>query len=210
MRPLGISMEETLGVAAPSKARIVNMLSPVPPFFGSTLKPIKLITCPETIRAAPGGYGAFKIGGNYAPTIKYSELAIKKGYNQVMWMYENRIQEVGTSNLFFYILNKDGEKELITPELDGTILPGTTRDSILELVKSYKECKITERRIMIEEIIEAIEENRVIEAFSAGTAVICVPISVINHQGKDYQIPVNPKHNAGDLTFKIYNHISDI
>jgi len=119
--------------------------------------------------------------------------------------------EVGTSNIFFFILNEKGEKELITPELEsGLILPGVVRDSIIRLTKEWKEFKVTERKIHINEIITAIKEKRLLEAFGAGTAVIVGPISGFNYKGVDYDVPINPKLNAGELAKKILDSIYKI
>jgi len=116
-------------------------------------------------------------------------------------------------NCFVYWINEKGEKELATPPLDGTILPGVTRDSILSLARSWGEFKVTERKIKMGEVISARNENRLLEMFGAGTACIVSPIKKISFQGKDIDIPLdplNPKNQAGPLTKRFADTIMDI
>jgi branched-chain amino acid aminotransferase len=103
------------------------------------------------------------LGGNYAPTILPQSKANAQGFQQIMWLFggDDAITEVGTMNLFVYWKNEKGEKELVTPPLDGTILPGVTRDSILQLVRSWKECQVVERKVTMKDIVKASEEKRV-------------------------------------------------
>lgn len=132
-----------------------------------------------------------------------------------MWLFgeDSEISEVGTSNIFFFWINENGEKELITPPLDGTILPGVTRQSVLDLAREWNEFKVTERPIKMREFIKAVEEGRVIECFGSGTAVIVSPVEGFHYKGKDYLIPLdpsNPKAGAGKLTARMLNAIQDI
>ncbi|EAS05142.1 branched-chain-amino-acid aminotransferase (macronuclear) [Tetrahymena thermophila SB210] len=211
IRPTVIAWEDKLGVRPADKAKLFVVFSPVGPYYPSGFKPIKLFTETKRIRAAPGGTGNMKVGGNYAPTIPISQNAEQKGFQQVLWLWQDSILEVGTSNIFFFWVNEQGEKELVTPYLDeGTILPGVMRDSILSLTRKWKEFKVTERRITIDEVVKAAKEGRLIEAFGAGTAVIVCPIEEFNYQGVTYKVPINPKKQAGDLTYKISETIQNI
>ena len=122
------------------------------------------------------------------------------------------------------ITNKDGTKELLTPELDGLILPGVTRDCLLvslrlkqKLAKKKKGLKITERKIMMDEIIEGLEKGKVLhylsqisEVFGAGTAVIVSPVKGIGYKGKHYNVPFNEKLQAGELAYELFNEMLDI
>ncbi|KRW99959.1 Aminotransferase, class IV [Pseudocohnilembus persalinus] len=211
LRPTAISMEDSLGVKIPNKARLFCVVSPVGPYYPEGFKPIKLYCDPKRFRAAPFGTGNMKIGGNYGPTIPLSTEAAEKGYQQVLWLWKDEVCEVGTSNIFFYWINENGEKELVTPSLEsGYILPGVTRDSILDITRSWGRFKVSERIIKMQEVIKAIKEGRLIEAFGAGTAVIVCPIELFHYQGKDYNVPIDPQIRAGRLTKELLEFIQDI
>ncbi|ETO17755.1 branched-chain amino acid aminotransferase [Reticulomyxa filosa] len=120
---------------------------------------------------------------------------------------------VGTMNQFFFWINEKKEKELITCPLDGTILPGVTRDSILQIARKWNEFKVTERHFTMPEVVRALNEGRLLESFGVGTAAIISPVFLINYKGKDYKIPLdsqNPKENAGPLAKKLFKAITDI
>ena len=139
----------------------------------------------------------------------------EKGYQQILWLFgpKHMITEVGTMNFFMFWINDKGEKELITPPLDGTILPGVTRDSILQLTKEWNQFKVSEKPIAMAEVIKALKENRIIEMFGAGTAAIVSPIKCIHFDGVDYKIPLDPKNpdsQAGPLTKKLADTITGI
>jgi len=116
-------------------------------------------------------------------------------------------------NQFFFWVNQQGQKELITAPLDGTILPGVTRDSILALARSWKEFQVTERPYSIHEVVKAVKEGRLIEAFGAGTAAIVSPVNAFYFDGQDYPVPLdksNPKAKSGPLTQRLMDTILDI
>jgi branched-chain amino acid aminotransferase len=120
---------------------------------------------------------------------------------------------VGTMNLFVFWKNAQGETELVTPPLDGTILPGVTRQSILELAREWNEFKVAERPVTMPEVTKAIQEGRLIEMFGSGTAAIVSPIKKINYKGEDYKIPLDPKDKdaqAGPLTKRFADTIMGI
>ena len=127
----------------------------------------------------------------------------------MLWLWEDKILEVGTSNIFFFWRNEQGEDEVITPKADDTILHGVTRDSAIGLLKN-KNIQVTERDIYIKDVIQAIEEGRMYEAFSTGTAVTVGPIDLIGFQGNNYTVPINKDLNAGPLTYDLYNELMDI
>jgi len=165
-------------------------------------KRIKLFAETKFIRAAQGGTGAAKAAGNYAAAIKPSEIAKAKGYDQVLWLDAHEfsyIQEAGTMNLFFKI-----NGEFITPSLDGAILSGITRMSVIELLKS-KVIKITERPITIEEIIEASNNGTLEEAFGTGTAVGIAMIEEIRF--KEITIRLPDENPFGQMVFDKINGV---
>jgi branched-chain amino acid aminotransferase len=125
------------------------------------------------------------IVSNYGPTLQYYTDVQKKGYQHILWLYNEKVTEVGVMNFFVHWVNEKGEKELVTCPLDGLILPGVTRDSIIELAKEWG-IKVTERHYTINEVTKAISEGRLLEAFGTGTAAIICPIKNISYKGKVY------------------------
>ena len=170
IRPTAVSTHPYLGVCAAESSKIFVILSPVGPYYPEGFAPVKLFADNSNVRAWPGGIGYTKSGGNYAPSIGPQTDAAAKGYSQVLWLFgdDDQVTEVGTMNMFTLWINEDGEKELITAPLDdGTILPGVTRDSILELTRGWGEFKVTERNFNMAELTKALDEGRVIESFAA-------------------------------------------
>jgi branched-chain amino acid aminotransferase len=139
----------------------------------------------------------------------------KDGYQQILWLFgpDYNVTEVGTMNFFMLWKNKEGKTELLTPPLDGTILPGVTRDSILSLSREWKEFEVKESPVTMNEIIQASRENRIVEMFGAGTAAIVSPIKKIHFEGEDFYIPLDPSKpdsQAGPLTKRIADTIMGI
>jgi len=215
IRPTIIGTQPTLGVAPASSAKFFIITSPVGPYYPGGWKPVKLLASDTYVRAWPGGTGQSKLGANYAIGILPQVEAAKQGYSQILWLFENKqrkfeIKEAGTMNIFIYWKNKKGEKELVTPRLDGTILPGVTRDSILQLTREYKEFKVSEIDVTMDELIEALNEKRIFEAFGAGTAAVVSPIKAIHFQGIDHAIPIDPSLGIGLLAKRVADHIMAI
>lgn len=215
LRPTMISTHQYIGVQAPKKAKLFTICSPVGPYYPTGFAPVKLLADPRYVRAWPGGVGDIKCGGNYAMSIKAGQEAMAKGYAQMLWLYgaDHEVTEVGTMNQFWFWINKQGEKELITAPLDGTILPGVTRDSIIQMCREKGEFKVTERTYTINELCEAVNENRIIEAFGAGTAAIVSPVEGFHYDEADYPIPLDPLKPellCGALTHWIAETLMDI
>lgn len=165
LRPFMYADEPFIGMRAATSFKFIIIASPAGPFFS---KPIKLWAERNYIRAATGGTGEAKAAGNYAAAIRPTEIAKSKGYDQVLWLDAHEhtyIQEVGTMNIFFKI-----NGQFITPNLDGAVLHGITRKSVIDLLK-HKGFTVTERPITIHEIQEAAQQGTLEEAFGTGTAV---------------------------------------
>ena len=199
LRPFMYADEFFIGMRAATHYKFIIIASPSGPYFS---KPIKLFAETKYIRAVKGGTGEAKAAGNYAAAIKPSETAKAKGYDQVLWLDAhdfNYIQEAGTMNLFFII-----GREIITPSLDGSILSGITRMSVIELLQD-KCYKVTERPITIEEIIEASNSGTLEEAFGTGTAVGIAMIKEIRF--KETTIHVSDENPVGQMVLDTLNGI---
>jgi branched-chain amino acid aminotransferase len=212
LRPTMIGTQETLGVGASNRALLFVICSPVGPYYRTGFNAVSLNADTENVRAWPGGTGNYKIGSNYAPTVKIQLDAAKRGHQQNLWLFgeDHQLTEVGTMNCFVLLKNKQGEVELVTPELDGCILPGVTRDSILDLARSWNEFKVSERKITMGEVKQAVKEGRMLEMFGSGTACIVSPIKRIHYMGEDLMIPLDPKDptsQAGPITRRLNDEL---
>ncbi|XP_065364099.1 branched-chain-amino-acid aminotransferase, cytosolic [Calliphora vicina] len=192
IRPTLIGIDPTLGVASSDSALLYSILSPVGCYFKSDdTGAVSLLADPSYTRAWPGGVGNRKMGSNYAPTINVQKEAAAKGLQQVLWLYgeDHQLTEVGTMNIFMFYINDQGEKELITPPLNGLILPGITRDSILTLARQWGKFKVAERSFTMPQIGELLNQGRLLELFGTGTACVVSPINRINYMGQNLYIP---------------------
>jgi len=216
IRPTLIGTQPSLGVAISNFAKLFIVLSPVGPYFPTGWKPTKLIADDRFVRSAPGGTGENKVGANYAGGMLPMSLGSKQGFSQVLWLYgtEKYITEAGTMNFFLFWINEKGEKELLTPSLeDHLILPGVTRDSIIQLTREWNEFKVTEGHLTMYQLIKALEEDRVIEAFGAGTAAVVSPVELIEFHGVGYKIPIRkgvPGASIGVLAERLAASIFEI
>merc|ERR1712137_257850 len=214
LRPTMIATQGALGVQASNQAKWYVISCPVGPYYKSGFKPVKLLADDKNVRAWPGGVGQYKVGGNYAPGIVIQKNALEKGYAQILWLFgpDQVITEVGTMNMFVYWKNRQGETELVTAPLDGTILPGVTRASVIDLARDWG-IKVDQRAMPIAELLDALKENRVLECFGAGTACVIAPINGVNYKGTDYDIPLDandPDAAAGPFAKKLSDHILSI
>jgi branched-chain amino acid aminotransferase len=201
LRPTGISMENRLGVHPPTDSKLFIIMSPTGPYFSKGFSPLRLFVEEEGARSWPGGPGSKKLGANYGPTMFYQQRAVQKKFDQILWLSERKyISEAGTMNFFIYWTNKKGVKEVVTPKLDGTLLPGITRLSIIEMLKADN-VKVTEKLIKMTEFVEASKENRVHDCFTTGTACVTHQVRSFNYQGVEYTIPEGKL--AGDLKTKL-------
>lgn len=204
IRPFIFATDSFLGVRVSKNYRFMIILSPVGAYYKEGLNPVRLITSGEYVRAVKGGLGAAKTPANYAASLLPAEVAKKKGYTQVLWLdgvEHQYIEEVGTMNICFVIDN-----ELVTPPLDGSILGGVTRDSVLCLARDWS-MTVKERKITISEVIEAGKSGKLQEVFGTGTAAVISPVGEIMH-GEERLI-VN-RGKIGALSQKLYDELTGI
>ncbi len=204
IRPFIISTEPHLGVKPSSTYKFIIILSPVGAYYPEGINPVKIYVESNYVRAVKGGIGYAKTPGNYAASLKAQMDAKKKGYTQVLWLdgvEKKYIEEVGTMNVFFVI----GD-EIVTPALNGSILAGITRDSSIELLKSWG-YKVSERKLGIQEIYDAHANGTLKEAFGTGTAAVISPICELNWDDKKIEITGG---KIGEISQKIYDAITGI
>eukprot|EP00546_Thalassionema_frauenfeldii_P009871 CAMPEP_0178920374 /NCGR_PEP_ID=MMETSP0786-20121207/14970_1 /TAXON_ID=186022 /ORGANISM="Thalassionema frauenfeldii, Strain CCMP 1798" /LENGTH=266 /DNA_ID=CAMNT_0020594435 /DNA_START=33 /DNA_END=834 /DNA_ORIENTATION=+ len=206
IRPTVIATHPYLGLAAPTQLLLYIITSPVGPYYPTGFKPIALWASNKFLRAWPGGTGGTKL-----VALKPQAYAVEKGYSQVLWLFNDEVTEVGSMNVFFVMKDeKNGVETLVTPPLDrGDILPGVTRDSILQLARTRTSLRVEERFPTISELIDASKEGRLVEAFGAGTAAVVTPIEKIHFEGKDININATGKWTQkfwDDLTRIQYGH----
>jgi len=204
IRPTMIATEPALGVHPASEYLFFIVVGPVGAYYPQGFSPTKIFVSEEYVRAAAGGTGFTKAAGNYAASLYASRIATNMGYTQVLWLdakEKKYVEEVGTSNIFFLI----GD-ELITPALTGTILPGVTRHSVIQLARHFG-VKVAERQLSIDEIIAASQKGTLKEVFASGTAAIVSPVGQIYFRGKEHLINGG---KTGPLAEKLYNEILQI
>ena len=204
IRPTIIASDPFLGVRASFTYKFFIILSAVGAYYAEGLNPVKIWVSKDHVRAVRGGVGEFKTAGNYAASLIASEKAQKEGYAQVLWLdalERKYIEEVGAMNIFFLI----GD-ELVTPDLNGSILPGITRYSVISLAEKWG-MKLSERRISIDEVLDAHASGKLLEVFGAGTAAVISPVGEIRYGDKVISIGDG---TPGDMAMKFYNALTDI
>ena len=204
IRPFIIATDPFLGVRPSDTYKFIVILSPVGAYYKEGMNPVKIYVESKYVRAVKGGLGFAKTVANYASSLKAQVEAKHSGYTQVLWLdgiEKKYIEEVGTMNVFFKI---DGE--VITPSLEGSILPGITRMSTIELLEKSG-IKVTERRISIQELYDAHAAGKLDEAFGTGTAAVISPIGEFNWDGN--VITVNGG-KIGPVAQQVYDTITGI
>lgn len=199
IRPFVFATQENLGVKISNSYKFMIIMSPVGSYFKAALEPTSILVEPVYVRAVKGGTGEAKTGGNYASSLKAQAEAAAKGCSQVLWLdgrEHKYIEEVGAMNVFFVI----GD-EVITPELNGSILRGITRKSVVELLKKNN-YRITERRVSIQEIYDAYAAGNLKEVFGTGTAAIISPVGFLKWEDKEMVINEN---KSGPVAEFLYN-----
>lgn len=204
LRPTMVATEAALGLRPSDEYLFFIIMSPVGAYYAEGFNPTRIYVEDTYVRAVPGGVGEAKTAGNYAASVKALTEAQRKGYTQVLWLdaLEHKyIEEVGTSNIFFVI-----NDELVTPPLGGTILAGITRDSVLQLARDWG-VEVSERRITIDEIIEAAKDGSLREAFGSGTAAVISPVGEFCYKGEC--ITVN-EGKTGALSRRLFDGIQEL
>ncbi len=204
LRPFMFGNDETLGLHSIKNARYVIIASPVGSYYKEGINPVRIMIEDEDVRAVRGGTGYAKCGGNYAASTRAGERAEKKGYSQVLWLdgvERKYIEEVGAMNVMFKI----GD-EIVTPKLTGSILPGITRKSCIEVLKNQG-YTVNERLLSLEELEKAMEDGTLEEAWGCGTAAVVSPIGELCY--KDKKCVIN-NGKIGKVTQELYDTLTGI
>ncbi|OIK08908.1 branched-chain amino acid aminotransferase [Bacillus sp. MUM 13] len=204
IRPFVISTEPYLGVAPSDSYKFIIIMSPVGSYYKEGIHPVKIAVETEFTRAVSGGTGEAKTGGNYASSLKAQEVSARMGYSQVLWLdgvEKKYVEEVGSMNVFFKI-----NGEIITPELNGSILQGVTRTSIIELLNHWN-IPVAERKISMAEIRDAYHEGKLEEAFGTGTAAVISPIG--EFLWNEEKMVIN-NGETGEISKKLYDSLTGI
>ena len=204
IRPFVIATDPFLGVRPSHTYKFIIILSPVGAYYESGLDPVKIWIEDEYVRAVKGGIGEAKTGGNYVASLASQVKAHDEGYAQVLWLdgvHRKYIEEVGAMNIFFKI-----NGTVVTPALNGSILPGVTRDSAIQLCKMWG-IPVEERQISVDEGIKTAESGEMEECFGTGTAAVVSPVGELRFENE--KMPISNNH-IGELTQRIYDTITGI
>lgn len=204
LRPFMFGCDEQLGLHSLHNAMFVIIASPVGSYYAAGINPVKIMIETEDVRAVKGGTGYTKCGGNYAASNRAGAKAEQSGYSQVLWLdgvHRKYIEEVGAMNVMFRI----GD-EIVTPDLSGSILPGITRKSCLEVLRN-EGYNVSERRIAVDELVEAMENGTLKEAWGCGTAAVVSPIGELSYNGKKYTVN---NFEIGEVTQHLYDTLTGI
>lgn len=214
LRPFMISREIGLGVHPASSYTYFVIASPAGAYFSGGINPVSVWLSTDYTRAAPGGTGAAKFAGNYAASLAAQASAQKEGCDQVVWLDATEhkyIEEMGGMNLAFVFGSEDGEQgssgvTLVTPELSGSLLPGVTRLSLLELARDLG-YNVEERRISTDEWKEAAKSGAMTEAFACGTAAVVTPVGTVKDKSGEFQVNGG---QTGPVTMRLREQLTGI
>jgi len=204
IRPFIYGVDPFLGVKPAKEFKFILLLSPVAAYYPEGFKPVKILVTDEYVRAVRKGLGDCKTPANYAASLMAGQTAIKKGFTQVLWLdgvEQKYIEEVGTMNIFINLKN-----EIVTPKLNGSILPGITRRSVIEILKEWN-MNIVERNISINEVVDAYDNGELVGVFGTGTAAIISPVGWLTF--KDKQMTLNDGQ-PGELDKKLFEELTSI
>lgn len=204
IRPFIFATDRCIGVHSSKNYIFSIIMCPVGSYYPEGISPTKILIEQEDVRAVKGGTGVAKTGGNYAASLRAGERAERMGYSQVLWLdgvERKYIEEVGAMNVFFVI---DGQ--VVTPELSGSILEGITRDSSIKLLESWG-IPVAQRRISVDELLDAAESGRLQEAFGTGTAAVISPIGEIRYNDTPHIIN---NGEIGELSQRLYDELTGL
>ncbi|MDF9825437.1 branched-chain amino acid aminotransferase [Breznakia sp. PF5-3] len=204
IRPFCFASEAGVGVHPARAYKFIIILSPVGAYYPEGVNPVKIYVEDEYVRAVAGGTGFAKCGGNYAASIAAQVKAEKLGYTQVLWLdgvHRKYVEEVGTMNVMFLI-----DDEIVTAPLEGSVLPGVTRDSCIQILKDWG-YRVKEINLAIEDLMEYAQNGRLKEAFGTGTAAVISPIGELNYKGNAQIIN---DFKTGGLTQRLYDELTGI
>ena len=204
IRPFMLATEASLGVHMANAYKFIVICCPVGAYYKEGVNPVRILVEDEYVRAVKGGTGFTKCGGNYAASIAGQVKAEKMGCSQVLWLdgvNRKYVEEVGTMNIMFKIDN-----EIYTAPIEGTVLPGVTRDSIIHILRDWG-YKVNETHLSIDDLMKAGHEGRLEEAFGTGTAAVISPVGEFIY--RDDKVEVNG-FKTGELTQKLYNYLTGI
>ena len=204
LRPFMFGNDESLGVHTVKHATYMIIASPSGSYYKEGINPVKIMIEDQDVRTVKGGTGYVKCGGNYAASNRAGERANQKGYSQVLWLdgiERKYIEEVGAMNVMFKI-----NGEIVTPELTGSILPGITRKSCIEVLRKIG-YKVSERLISVDELLAAMKNGTLEEAWGCGTAAVVSPIGKLMYQDVEYVIN---DEKIGEVTQKLYDILTGI
>jgi branched-chain amino acid aminotransferase len=208
LRPFTIATEPGLGVRPAKEYRYLVIGSPAGAYFKGGIKPVSVWLSTEYVRACPGGTGAAKFGGNYAASLVAQAQATDNDCDQVVWLdaAERRfVEEMGGMNLFF-VFGSGGSARLVTPELSGSILPGVTRDSLLQLATDAG-FAVEERKIDVDEWQKKAAAGEITEVFACGTAAVITPVAHVKHAEGEFTIADGA---AGEITMALRDTLTGI
>lgn len=204
IRPFIFAADPFLGVHPAKKLYYIVILAPSGAYYPGGLAPVRIYVENNYVRAVRGGMGYTKTGGNYAASLKAQDEAEKQNYSQVLWLdgiHHKYIEEVGAMNVFFVF-----DDEIVTPELDGATLPGVTRASCIELLRS-KGYKVSERLLSVDEVIEKYEHGKFKEMFGSGTAAVISPVGELKYG--DTVMKINDGE-IGEVSQMLYDTLTGI
>ena len=204
IRPTMIATEAGLGVRPSAEVLFFIITGPVGAYYARGFDPVRILVEEKYVRAARGGTGEAKTGGNYAASLLAAKNAKAQGFDQVLWLDAERrrfVEEVGTMNIFFVLRG-----ELVTPPLSGSILPGVTRDSVLTLAREWK-IPVAERPVEIDEVLSGAADGTLSEAFGSGTAAVISPVGSFACRGQEVKVNGG---RTGELSLRLYREITGI
>ncbi len=204
IRPVAFASDPIIAAKASTEYTFMIICSPVGPYYPTGVKPLDLTTSTDYVRAVVGGTGYAKAAGNYAASFQPAKEVREDGFAQIIWLDaldHKYVEEVGTMNIFFKLKDR-----LITPTLTGSILPGITRSSVIQLAREM-DIEVSEERIDIHDMIAAYKSGDLEEVFGAGTAAVIAPIGRIHHQGENIQFTIEGR---GPFATKIHKAITDL